>query len=245
MAENIYRKPVFLNAVNHRNLKVAPLRDFKFAKEANSALVVGEDFQEASRFYPIVFGKDQDSAIVAVALLSLKTNDNLFVDEEGRWREATYVPAYFRRYPFILAKGRPEAKQLTVCIDSAYEGFGKERGVQLFDGEGNQTEELKKTVELLTAFQAQFDRTRVMIGLLEEYGLLKEMTANITLPGGAKVGIPGLLIVDEAALLKLDDDKILKLVRPGYLALIYAHLWSLSNLKSLMALADKREKTGV
>jgi len=43
--------------------------------------------------------------------------------------------------------------------------------------------------------------------------------------------------VDEMALLALDDEKALNLYRRGFLSWIYAHLYSLSNFRSLMAMA--------
>lgn len=242
MAENIYQKPIYLNAVNHKSVKVASPTNYSFARESNSALVVTQDFQEATKCFPIVFTKDQEGAIIAVAVLGLRGKENLFVDEDGNWREGVYVPAYFRRYPFILAKGGTENNLLTVCVDSAYEGFGSTEGMELFDAEGNQTEDLKKMVELLRTYQAQFEATKTMARLLMEYGLFKEVTASITLAAGEKIGLGGLMMVDEEAMLKLEDEKILKLVRPGYLALIYAHLYSLSNFRVLMAITDKQDK---
>ena len=47
------------------------------------------------------------------------------------------------------------------------------------------------------------------------------------------------MMVDEQGIFGLDDDKIVHLVRKGYLAWVYAHLYSLSNFRSLMALAAK------
>jgi hypothetical protein len=44
------------------------------------------------------------------------------------------------------------------------------------------------------------------------------------------------MMVDEAAMLKLEDEKIVNLVRTGFMAWIYAHLYSLSNFRNLMAL---------
>jgi hypothetical protein len=243
MAQNIYEKPIYLNAVNHKSVKVAAVTNYKFARGVNSALVVGQDFQEAGKFFPIAFIKDQEGATVPVAILGLRGEENLFVDEQGKWREGAYIPAYFRRYPFILAKGK-DGGQFAVCVDSAYEGFGAEDGVQLFDNQGNQTEEFKKTIELLRTYQAQFDATKNMITLLQEYGLFKEVSANITLAAGQKIGLGGLMMVDEQALLKLEDEQALKLYRAGYLALIYAHLASLSNFRALMAIAD-RAGTGI
>ncbi|MDD2318051.1 MAG: SapC family protein [Desulfobacterales bacterium] len=243
MAQNIYQKPIYLNSVNHKFVKVAPVRNYKFARESNSALIVGNDFQEAAKCFPVVFTKDPEGAIVPVAILGLKNNENLFVDENGSWRAGTYVPAYFRRYPFILAKSADQDGRFSVCVDSGYEGFGSEEGMQLFDGEGNQTEEFKKTVELLRVYQAQFDNTKNLIKILEEYQLFKEVAANITLPAGEKIGLGGLLMVNEEAMLKMEDEKALRLFRSGYLTLVYAHLSSLTNFRSLMAIANVKRGT--
>jgi hypothetical protein len=242
MAKNIYQKPVYINAVNHKKLVVRPNTDYKFAMESNSSLIVTQDFQEASKFFPLVFSKDQEGQLIAVAVLGLKDGENLFVDELGTWRTDTYIPAYFRRYPFILAtmNGQEKEKKYAVCVDEAYDGYNSNEGMKLYGDDGKETEEFKKTIELLKAYQAEFDNTKRMIELLQDYNLLKTVSANISLPGGEKHSLGGLLMVDEPALRQLDSEKLMNLVKPGYIGLIYAHILSLSNFKLLMALASRR-----
>ncbi len=241
--QGMYKNPIFLNSVTHKSVKVAPVSNFKFAREMNSVIVVGQEFLEAAKFYPVVFTKTQDEQIMPVAVLGLRNNDNLFVDKEGVWKEGAYVPAFFRRYPYILASNVGEDGSFAVCIDSNYEGFGEEKeGMVLFDDDGNQTEEFKKVIAFLQNYQTQNQITRAMIKLLTEYELFKDVSANITLPEGEKLGFGRLMMVDEAAMLKLADDKILTLVRSGYLAWIYAHLYSLTNFRSLMGMEVKKGK---
>ncbi len=240
MAEQgIYKNPIFLNSVTHKSVKVAPVDNFKFANKLNSVVIVGQEFLEAAKHFPVVFTRAQDDAIVPVAILGLRNEENLFIDEDGKWNEGTYVPAYFRRYPYILASNVGEDASFAVCVDSNFEGFGKGEGMELFNDEGEQTDEFKNVIAFLQNYQLQNDSTREMVSRLEEYDLFKDVSANITLPEGEKVGFGKLLMVDEMAILNLDDDKILNLVRTGYLAWIYAHLYSLSNFRSLMGLAGK------
>ena len=78
-----------------------------------------------------------------------------------------------------------------------------------------------------------------MIKILDEDNLFKDVSANITLPAGEKLGFARLMMVDEIAMLNLEDEKILNLFRKGYLAWVYAHLYSLSNFRPLMGLASK------
>jgi hypothetical protein len=241
VAQSIYRNPIFLNSVAHKSLRVAPVGNYRFAGALNSVLIVGQEFLEAAKLYPLVFTKGETGEIVPVAMLGLRNEENLFVGKDGNWREGTYIPAYVRRYPFILASNVGQDGSFAVCVDSHYEGFGSEKGMPLFDERGGETPEFRKIIEFLRNFQNQYENTRDLVKLLEEYRLFKEISANITLPAGEKIGVGGLMMVDEEAMFKLDDERIIHLFRVGYLAWIYAHLYSLSNFRSLMALADRRK----
>lgn len=241
MTQEIYRNPIFINSVVHKSVRVAPVTLYQFAGKLNSVLTVGQEFLEAAKFFPVVFSKNESGQNVPVSILGLRTGENVFVDEEGRWRDGAYVPAFFRRYPFILASNIGPDSSFAVCVDSSHEGFGDKQGMLLFDRDGNQTQEFKKVIEFLQNYQLQFERTKAFMSLIEDYGLFKEVTANITMSTGAKIGFGGLLMIDEEALLGLADDRVLHLFREGYLTWIYAHLYSLSNFRSLMALTDKQE----
>ncbi|MBU2489727.1 MAG: SapC family protein [Proteobacteria bacterium] len=237
--QGIYKNPIFLNSVTHRSVKVAPVTSYPFAADLNSVVIVGQEFLEAAKFYPVVFTRTASEEIIPVALLGLRNSQNLFVDAKGAWKEGSYVPAFFRRYPFILASNVGQDASFAVCIDSAYEGFGKKKGMSLFDDEGKQTKEFVNVITFLKNFHAQHETTKEMVKLLEEYKLFKDVSANITLAKGEKIGFGKLLMVDEMGIFNLEDEKILNLVRSGYLAWIYAHLYSLSNFRALMAMANK------
>ncbi|MCB1061671.1 MAG: SapC family protein [Verrucomicrobiae bacterium] len=231
----MYQKPIALSSEEHRGVKLAPITSYDFASRMNSALLTGREILEAGKDYPVVFARNDAGEITALALLGLRNESNLFIDENGQWEEDFYIPALFRRYPFILAETPgAEASKLTVCVDSGYDGYNASEGMELFDAEGKQTEGLERALTFLTEFQQQHQRTRALITLLDGYGLFKDVSANITLPDGEKLGFGNLLMVDEEAMMKLEDEKILQLVRTGGLAWIYAHLVSISNFRDLM-----------
>jgi hypothetical protein len=239
--EGMYKNPIFLNSVTHKALKIAPATSFKFAVGMNSVVVVGQEFLEAAKFYPVVFTKTKNEEIIPVALLGLRNNENLFVDNDGKWKEGMYVPAFFRRYPFVLASNVGQDGSFAVCADSDFEGFGKDDGMALFDDQGNQTKEFSNVIEFLKNYQAQHAATVEMIRLITELSLFRNVSANITLPAGEKLGFAGMMMVDETKMAALDDEKALELFRKGYLAWIYSHLYSMSNFRSLMKLASKGE----
>lgn len=238
----MYKNPIFLNSVTHKSLKIGPVSNYNYTKSLNSVVIVGQEFLEAAKFYPLVFSKTKEEEIIPIAILGLRNNENLFIDKEGIWKEGAYVPAFFRRYPFILASNVGQDGSFAVCVDSSYEGFGKSEGMALFDDKGGQTEEFKRVIEFLKNYQAQHASTSEFIMLLKKLELFRDVSANITLPKGEKLGFAKLMMIDEAKMIALEDENALELFRKGYLSWIYAHLYSLSNFRPLMNLASKETK---
>lgn len=227
-----YEKPAALNKVTHKDYKIKPVGDnFKFAARTNSVILAGIEFTEASKEYPICFAKAGDS-VVPVALLGLRNEENLFVDSEtGKW-DARYVPAFVRRYPFVLAEGGEEGQRM-VCIDEAYAGFSKDEGDPLFDGE-EASPFLKQAIEFLEQYQRQYQRTERFVQRLQENDLLMALNAQVDMVDGQKFALTGLLAVDEKKLLALSDEKALEFFRSGELAWLYCHLMSLANMNRMI-----------
>ena len=226
-----YEKPVLLDRERHKRLRVRTSSGFAFARKANSVYLAGVEFNEAMKEYAIVFTRVGAARIVPVAMLGLRARENLFVDDDARWL-AQYVPAFVRRYPFVLAQLGGE--QLGVCIDEAYQGFNQNEGEALFDEKGANTPFLANAVEFLQRYQAEFARTEVFCRRLEQAGLLKEMNAQAQTSDGRSFTVNGIYVVDEPKLMALPDAVALSLFRSGELHLVSMHLASLSNMKTLV-----------
>jgi len=231
MAEMLfYEKPVPLSNQTHADwrLKLSEKR-FEFAASINSVVLAGIEFVEASKDYPIVFAQAGEQ-LVPVSLLGLRDTGNVYVNSEGNWLADHYVPAFIRRYPFVLGEG--PGPEPMVCIDEAYSGFGLEEGDRLFEA-GEAQPILTNAMTFLGEFQRQFDRTKSFVGVLQAQSLLTQVSATIQDEAEHKTHLQGLMVVDEQKLLALDDETVLKLFRSGELSWIYAHLMSISNLKRL------------
>jgi hypothetical protein len=241
MAEEVvYKNPILLNQVAHKHVKVSQLTNFKFAGNQNSVLLAGQEFMAAAKHYPIVFVRDTNkNEIMPLALLGLRNRENLFVDSEGKWSKGVYIPAFFRRYPFVLADDQGVEGSYAISVDAAYEGFDADDGMSLFDEEGKPSDDLNRVIEFLKQYQTNFLLTQELIKKLEEYGLFKDFAADITMPAGEKFAFRGLMRIDEKSLLELEDEKALELYKKGFLAWIYAHLFSLSNFSPLAQLIIK------
>ena len=226
-----YERPVLLNRDKHRHRKVQPSTSYAFARKANSLYLAGVEFNAACKEYAIVFTRSADGRTVPVAMLGLRSRENLFVDDEGRW-SGTYVPAFVRRYPFVLAE--LPGQNAGVCIDEAFTGLNEHEGEALFDAQGNNTPFLQNAMDFLQQYQREYVRTEAFCKRLHEAGLLREMNAKADLVDGRSFTVGSLLVVDEPKLMALPDATVLSLFRTGEMHLISMHLMSLSNMQGLV-----------
>src|SRR5687767_9683668 len=65
-----------------------------------------DEFISCQRFLPIIFSSGENP--VPLALMGLHEGVNVFIDDEGVPIGQVYIPAYVRRYPFMLARLRPD-----------------------------------------------------------------------------------------------------------------------------------------
>ena len=230
-----YKKVVPLNKEQHGKLYIEPIEGYTFAKETNSLYIAAIEFGKILREYPIVFGSDAEGNVYPVVLLGLRKNENLFVDDKGKWH-AEYIPAYARRYPFILAgPGNGNDQQFAVCIDEAYPGFNTAKeGQALFDAKGEQSGVLKQAVEFLKDYQNHVQITTELCKIIKELGILEPMQANVEMRSGDKLSIGGFQCVNRKKLAELKPGKLADLVKTGQMELIYAHLFSMNNVNTLL-----------
>jgi hypothetical protein len=227
-----YDTPIALNRDRHRNLKLdRQTSRYDFARFTNSVLLAATELPEASKDYPVVFvGKDGGDYTLA-ALVGLRDRENLFIEESGDWLRGRYLPAFVRRYPFVLAEGEGDTN-LTVCIDESFPGLTEVNGEALFDGEGKETALLSGSVEFLRLFHAEMNRTRAFATRLAALGLLQPKTIRVQRDRKQEV-LDGFFVIDEQKLRALADSDVLDLHRSGFLAWAYAHLHSLGNVERL------------
>ena len=226
-----YEKPVLLDRDRHRTRRVRAGHGFAFARKANSLYLAGVEFNEACKEYAIVFTRAGGGKVVPVVMLGLRSRENLFIDEQERW-DARYVPAFVRRYPFVLAE--LPGQSLAVCIDEACAGLSETEGEPLFDAQGKDTPLLRNALEFLAQYQREYLRTEAFCRRLDQEGLLTAMDARADLVDGRSFTVNGLLVVDEKKLLALPDASALAMFRSGELHLVSMHLASLSNMQKLV-----------
>lgn len=228
-----YEKIVPLNRGQHRKLRIQPAEQkARFAEGTHYVPLAATEFFQAARDYPILFsGSDEEAG--PIALLGLQEGKNLFVKADGSWEAGAYVPAFVRRYPFILASANDDSAQFTLCIDESYGGFGESEGDELFDEDGKDSSYLTRMLTFLNSYQADMERTKSFMKRLAELNLLTTRTFRITDSHERNFFLNNFQVIDEERLSKLDDATLGELHRNGWLGWIHAHLVSLGNVSQL------------
>ena len=230
----MFTKLTPINKEAHANYKVTAIDNFNFASKFHIASAMVHEFVRAASVYPIVFLEDQDQdEFRPVTLLSLDAGENLFVGKDGKW-QASYVPAIIRRYPFALAK-MPEQDNYTVCIDEDSEYVGTEDGQPLFNEAGEPTEVIENVKRYLGELQQMEAFTKEFCHFLSENNLFTPLNMRVRALDQIK-NVKGCYVINEERLNNLSDSKFLNIKAKRYLAPIYAHLTSLSQIERLALL---------
>jgi hypothetical protein len=236
-----YQTPVMLDATAHRDWKLRPLSNALFARKAHGVMLLASEFFDAAREYAIIFVRDS-GVIVPVVMLGLVEGDNLFMDDAGRWY-SDYLPAYIRRYPFILSElgeGQTVLAVDTSCNAVITDGG---EGQRIFEADGTYTETLKTIQTFVSQFHDSYNLTLAYTRELESLGLFRETSLSAIMKAdGTKYSVGGFLVIDEEKLQALSDEQVGALHRNGALRGIHTHLFSLSNVNRLIDRQATRKK---
>ncbi len=226
----------------HRGWSVE-VETFDYVSHLHSVPLLATEIPLAAAEYPVVFSSTaNEGEYIPLAIMGLRAGENLMLNDKQLFT-ARYVPAFVRRYPFVLA-GAQDAETLTVCIDEASKAVDQSgaKGKRLFDDAGEQTTYLKDVVEFLKDFQYRSEMTRAFCQKLHELELLEPMQANITFKDHqeANMNLAGFFAVRRDKLKAISDADILDLFKKDGLELVYGHLQSLGNLNVLISKLSDR-----
>lgn len=229
-----YKDLVPLNSKEHAKWKVKGLDNASFMQSQHAIPITTDEFANASRNYPIVFSVGDNS--VPLILMGLNEGVNTFMNDEGHFSEPAYVPAYVRRYPFMLAKLRPDAEELSLCFDPTTDAIGDyKEGDALFDKD-QPSETTKSILDFCEQFEQAGQRTGQFVQELEKLDLLMDGEVSIQQTDVEKPFVyRGFRMVNEEKLRDMRGDELRKINQNGMLPLIYAHLFSLQLMRDLFA----------
>ena len=194
--------------------------------------LTAEEFVHASRNVPIVFSAADQP--VPLALMGLNEGVNTFFDDDGKMRDTVYVPAYARRYPFMLAKLSPESDELSLCFDPTSDLVGEfSEGNRLFEGD-QPSESCQATLDFCRNFEEAGFRTTAFVEELMKHDLLMDGEVSIQQQGNEQPFIyRGFKMVDQEKLRELRGDVLRTMNQNGMLGLVFAHLFSLEHMSEV------------
>jgi len=237
-----YKDLVPLSQQEHAGWRYQPIQTADLLKNEHAVPLTIDEFAVAQRYYPIIFSSGDQP--VPLALMGLNEGINTFVDDEGKITDYVYVPAYIRRYPYLLARLRPDSDELSLCIDPTEGGIAKaDEGEAIFDGE-EISEHTKGLLQFLEGFEQACLRTGAFVQELKDNDLLMEGEVTIQQnEGGEPVVYRGFQMVNEEKLRDLRGDVLRKMMQSGLLPLVHAHLFSLSVMREIFARQVAQGKT--
>ena len=223
-----------LSSTVHGKMKIKVVEKAPAISTTHAIPATVDEFPLLARHYPIIFAVGDTP--VPLALMGLSEGVNAYMDENGRALDPSlYIPAYIRRYPFLLARLRPDSDELSLCFDPTLGAIGDfEEGERLFDDDGQPSAATKAILDFCEQFETAGQRTAAFVEDLNKSGLLIDGEVAIQPEGAAQPFVyRGFRMVDEEKLRELRGDELRRMNQTGLLALIYAHLFSMSQIREL------------
>lgn len=242
-----YIAPEPLSKEAHAKLGIKNIENpYAFTARTHLVPVTVTEFAPTALCYPIIFiGKD----MTPVAVMGVNADENLFVDEKGVYAAEAYLPAYIRRYPFVLANDAA-AQRMVVCIDTKAPMVSDKPDAPFFEN-GEASAYTQGAIEFCNNFEGEAQRTISFVNLLKELDLFETKQAFYNPPAGPDGVVPAPQViadyqgVSEAKLNALPADKLMELRDNGALQQIYVHLASLLGWDRLIVKAMLRPRVPV
>nr|WP_137678122.1 SapC family protein [Parerythrobacter lutipelagi] len=230
-----YKDLMPLNSRDHKDYKAKSMDSADWLKSQHAIPLTVDEFVQAQRNFPIVFSSGDNP--LPLALMGLNEGVNAFVDDNGKVNDPIYLPAYIRRYPFMLAKLTQETEELSLCFDPTADLVGEfDEGQPLFDGDGA-SEQTKAILKFCEDFEQAGQRTKAFIDELKAHDLL--MDGEIAISTEQNADKPyvyrGFMMVNQEKLREMRGDQLRKWNENGLLMLIHAHIFSLDLMRNIFA----------
>ena len=222
-----------LSSVEHAGYRLRRQDTAPFLNQFHTVPITIDEFVMTQRCMPIVFSSGAEP--VPLALMGLNEGVNVFIDENGALAEQNiYMPAYIRRYPFMLAKLQPDSDEMSLCFDPTSDIVGDfDEGDELFDGT-EPTETVNELLKFCEQFEVAGKRTQAFMKELADADLLMDGEVSIQPEDSEKPFLyRGFKMINEEKLKEISAEKAQELVKNGALALIYGHLMSLSQIRDV------------
>lgn len=231
-----FRRIVAVAAPTHGHLRLDRSVGVGFAATAQSVPVGLTEIEAAAQHFPVLFTGGATPTVVA--LLGLREGQNLFIRADGTWTPESYAPAYVRAFPFISVEDAASRSQV-VAVEADAPQLRADAGVPLFE-DGRPSAALGEAMAFAKALREAMVAANSFASTLNAAGILEDEEATVNFTAGGSARIRGFKIVKAERLAEVDDATYLDWRRMGWVAAIYAHLYSIGRWGRLIELAAAR-----
>lgn len=221
-----------LNSKDHANYRSRPMSKAPWLANQHAVPLTVEEFVQAQRDMPIVFSTGPDP--VPLALMGLNEGVNVFVNDEGTVTEEVYIPAYIRRYPYMLARLKPDSEEMSLCFDPTADNIGEYDDGEALFADGQPTDATKRILEFCESFEQAGQRTQAFMKELRDHDLLMEGEVAIQQQGNDKPFVyRGFQMINQEKMRDLRGDQLRKWTENGLLPLIWAQIFSMDMMRHI------------
>jgi hypothetical protein len=227
-----YKNLIPLQSGPHSAYRAQTADKAPFFAQTHAVPLTIDEIVHAQRHFPIVFSAGENS--VPLGLFGLNEGVNVFAEADGTLKREIYVPAYVRRYPYLLARLTPEAQELSLCFDpdsGLVDASGE--GPALFEGD-KPSEATNAILKFCEDFELSGQRTAAFVKELTDMELLMDGEVAIQISDQEQPYVyRGFQMVNEEKFRELRGDELRRINQNGILPLIMAHLFSLSLIRDV------------
>lgn len=243
-------KHVLLNNIQHQNTRVISHFSAVHGDNIAGVMVYPTEFIELQKEYPILFRQNADSkTFYATALLGLQQGENLYLDDKtpSGWA-ARYIPANIARGPFLIGfqRNNDDAEQQTavIHIDMEHPKVNEQIGQPLFLEHGGNSAYLEHISKVLHLAHQGISLSEVMFSAFTALELIEPVNIEVDLDDGQKIRLTGNYTINEKKLHSLPAEQLAKLNQAGFLQLAYAVVFSMTNIRKLIEIKNRKVNKG-
>jgi len=232
-----YKQPELLNIQAHSKLGINPLTEqpYAFVRETQLVPITVTEFVHVAMNYPIVFAGEEKTP---AAVMGMKADSNIFIDNEGLFVEGSYIPAFIRRYPFASAMNNGDTENMMICFDRASPMVTENAVAPFFEGT-ELSESTKQAVEFVKNYEAETLGTRNFVKVMQELDMFETQDVKVAVPKEGETGVDEKKMgtymgISEKKMLDLTPEKLAELRNNGGLSAMYSHRMSQVNWQRLL-----------
>ena len=225
MSTELFTEPTPLQREAHSGMRFKKLANFAHANKLYASVIAGSEFFSALQYYPVMFVKNAKENLVSIALMSLNKNGHNYGDE----MRGVYVPAYIRRYPFIM-----DSSSNVLYFDKSCDSLQYDDGEALFNDAGEVSEFLNEILVFNKQLDTAYKSTTEYVAALEEKGLLEPYQGKLNFQDQI-IKLDNYLVVNDNKFHEmLAGDELESWFKKGWVAWTYAHLASLGAMQRVV-----------